>query len=262
MHRRSEVEAGADIAGAGGTPDPASVPSSAALLGPALAAFRPSEPPVGIDRMLDHRPIFRRRRHGYDRVQVDNYVAWAEGELDAARRECDHLLERYGACMAELTLNRRAPIGTPSGAVSQRLGQMLRLASQEAEAVVAAGVDEAERVVAEARLEAQARLAKVSGIREASIAAGEHIREQARREAHQLLQEAAERRDNAQAEAARQLAAVQAEVDDLRRQRDEARESLHRLTARIGQALQAVAAGDPAELASLADRQPVGSTVA
>jgi hypothetical protein len=69
--------------------------------------------------------------------------------------------------------------------------------------------------------------------------------EQARRE-----------RETAAAEAAARLAAVQAEVDDLRRQRDEARESLHRLTARIGEALQAAAAASaaPADLAALADR--------
>jgi chromosome segregation ATPase len=217
--------------------------------------------------MLDHRPVFRHRRHGYDRAQVDNYVAWAEVEIDAARRQCDHLLERYGAVMADLALNRRTPMETPTGAVSQRLGQLLRLASQEADEVVAAGVDEAQRIVDEARAEAQARLAKVTGIRDAAVAAGEHIRAQARAEARRLLEEAATQRQQAEAEAARRLAAVQAEVDDLRRQRDEARESLHRLTAQIGGALQAASAapGDlpniAVELPNDADRRPVGSTL-
>ena len=42
--------------------------------------------------------------------------------------------------------------------------------------------------------------------------------------------------------AAGRLLAVQDEVEDLRRQRDEARESLRRLTDQIGEALHAVSA--------------------
>jgi cell division septum initiation protein DivIVA len=256
MYRRNELDAGAGgAADIGGGPDPAAR-GGGGQLGPALAAFRSVEPPGPLDRMLDHRPVFRRRRHGYDRAQVDNYVAWAEVEVDAARRQCDHLLERYGAVMAELALNRRTPVDTPTGAVSRRLGQLLRLASQEADEVVAAGVDEAQRIVDEARLDAQARLAKVTGIRDAAVAAGEHIRAQARDEARRLLAEATTQRQQAEAE-----------VDDLRRQRDEARESLHRLTAQIGGALQAAsnAPGDlpniAVELPNDADRRPVGSTL-
>ena len=41
---------------------------------------------------------------------------------------------------------------------------------------------------------------------------------------------------------------MQAEVDDLRRQRDQARESLRGLTDRIGEALQAVAAIGPDDM--------------
>jgi hypothetical protein len=248
MYRRAEDEAGVG-APTGGAASPPPV-----LRRPNLAG--------DLRQLLDHRPLFRRRRRGYDRSQVDNYVAWAEGEVDAARRQCVHLLERYGACMAELTLVRRTPVGTPTGAVSQRLGELLRLASQEADAVLAAGVDEAERIVAGSRLEADARLQKVAGIREAALAAADQLREQARGDAEELLRSSAAQLEAAEADAALRLAAVHAEVDDLRRQRDEARESLHRLTAQIGQALQAVATGDPGELAVLADRHALGSTVA
>jgi hypothetical protein len=247
MYRRAEDEAnaGAPMRGAGSPPPENGGP----------------EPGGDLDQVLDHRPLFRRRYRGYDRFQVDNYVAWAEGEVEAARRQCDHLLERYGRCVAELTLVRQAPVGaTVTGAVSQRLGQMLRLASQEADAVVAAGVDEAERIVGEARQEAAARLEKVAGIRAAAVAAAAEVRKKAQRDAEQMLRSSAAKLEAAEADAGRRLAAVQAEVDDLRRQRDEARESLHRLTVQIGQALQAVAAGDPGELAVLADRHAVGST--
>jgi hypothetical protein len=247
MYRRAEDEAGAGgPAGGADSPPP---------------AFRRPNLAGDLDQVLDHRPLFRLRRRGYDRFQVDNYVAWAESEVDAAHRQCDHLLERYGACMVELTSVRQAPVATPTGAVSRRLGEMLRLASQEADTVVAVGVDEAERIVAGGRLEAEARLRKVAGIREAAVAAADELREQARRDAEQLMRTSAAQLEAAEADATRRLAAVQAEVDDLRRQRDEARESLHRLRAQIGQALQAVATGDAEELAVLADRHVVGSTL-
>jgi cell division septum initiation protein DivIVA len=243
--------------------------------------------------LLDHRPFFRTRVRGYDRLQVDNYATWIEAELSAVRRHSNHLLGRYGACAAELERLRREsarPHREPDlSPVSERLGEMLRLAAEEAAAVTAAGIDEAERIVAGARSEAEARLQKVGLIREAAVAAGEELRREraeatgilarARSAAEEILRdaaaererlaiEAAERlereerrarreRESAAAAAAARLDAVQAEVDDLRRQRDEARESLHRLTARIGEALQAAAAASaaPADLAVLADRQ-------
>jgi chromosome segregation ATPase len=111
-------------------------------------------------------------------------------------------------------------------------------------------------------MEAAARLQKVAGIREAAMAAADELRTQAQRDAEQLMRTSATELQAAEADAARRLAAVQAEVDDLRRQRDDARESLHRLTAQIGQALQAVATGDAEELAVLADRHAVGSALA
>ncbi|HEV7211380.1 MAG TPA: hypothetical protein VGN47_06665 [Blastococcus sp.] len=222
-------------------------------------AFVSPQPAGELDQVLDHRPIFRRRHRGYDRAQVDNYVAWAEAEVEAARRQCDYLLSRYGACAAELEAVRRTPARSLTGPVSARLGQMLRLASEEADAVAAAGVDEAARIVGDARVEAEARLAKVAGIREAALAAGEEVRARGRRDAEKLLRDAATEREAAAAEAARQLSAVRAEVDDLRRQRDEARQSLHRLTAQIGQALEAVAAAEAGDLAVLHDRHPIAS---
>jgi cell division septum initiation protein DivIVA len=227
----------------------------------ALPALRRPEP-GGLAQLFDRRPMFRRRHRGYDRFQVDEYVAWAEAELDAARRQCDYLLSRYGACTAQLEIARQAP-RTPrpsvTGRVSARLGEMLRVASEEAEAIAAAGIDEAERIVTDARLEAGARLAKVTAIREAALAAGEELRARARRDAEELIRTAEAQRAAAATDAAAELAAVRAEVDDLRRQRDESRQALQRLTAQIGQALQVVATGDPNALAALAERHPVAS---
>ena len=263
-----------------------------------------------LEDLLDPRPFFRTRLRGYDRLQVDNYATWIEAELATARRHVSHLLGRYGRCAAELEQLRRAgtrPARSPELApVTERLGEMLRLAAEEAAGITAAGIDEAERIVAEARTEAEARLQKVEQIRQAAVAAGEEVRRErseaagvlarARSEAARLLAEAESERERLAAEAAAQrqrlaaeaaarvaheeeqarrereaaaavaaarLAEVQAEVDDLRRQRDEARESLHRLTARIGEALQAVSvvslAADepdaPNQVAVLADRR-------
>jgi hypothetical protein len=166
---------------------------------------------------------------------------------------------------------------------------MLRVAAEEAQAITAAGIDEAERVVAGATAEAAERLKKVELIREAAVAAGEEVRRErseasgvlarARAQAAEILREANAERERLAAETARlaqekermrrqqqeaaaaaaaRLAAVQAEVDDLRRQRDDARESLRRLTARIGEAVQSVAptgAAAPADAALLAERR-------
>ena len=232
--------------------------------------------------LLDTRPVFRPRFNGYDRMQVDNYVAWVEDELVATRRAGDHLLRRLAACAAELAESRRhSAVATAShdlSAVSDRVGEILRLASDEAADIIQAATDEADQIVADARLEAQARLEKTEQLRDASVALVEQMRERvvreraeavevldrARREAEELLGAAAAERDRLAVEAAEQLAreeerarqdrdaaaalaagrllAVQEEVDDLRRQRDEARESLRRLTDQIGEALHAASA--------------------
>lgn len=228
------------------------------------------------DEVLDHRPVFRVRLHGYDRLEVDNYTAWAESELVAARREVDHLLSRYGEASAQLEISRRlladAPRGREVFPLSQRLEEMLRLASDEAAALTEQGEREAARIVAEARSEADARLRKAHQIKEMAVATADELREDARRdrataaagierakvEAADLLRRAAEERaridesaararDQAAREAAAHLAAVRAEVDALHRHGDLAREALRGLTDRIGEALEVVADMAPAD---------------
>jgi hypothetical protein len=258
-----------------------------------------------LDGLLDTRPVFRTRVNGYDRLQVDNYVTWAEEELAAARRAGDHLLARFAVCAAELAEFRRqppvqAPPPTPANpdlaVVSERVREILRLASDEAADIIEAATEEADGIVADARVEAEARLQKTEQMREAAIAMVEQMRERvvreraeavavldrARAEADELLQaaaaergrlaaEAADRlaleaeqarhdRDSAAAVAAGRLLAVQDEVADLRRQRDEARESLRRLTDQIGEALHAVAdAVDEPNIAREYPLRPVAS---
>jgi cell division septum initiation protein DivIVA len=222
-----------------------------------------------LDELLSQRPVFRTKVNGYDRLQVDNYAAWAEAELTTLRREVDHLLVRFGDCSAELEISRRlladAPRGRDVFPVSDRVQAMLQLAADEAAALREAGAEEAERILAEARAEADARLRKAHEIKELAVVAADELHDQARRlraeanayldkarhEAAELLREAAaererlaaeatRERDRAAAAAAARLAEVQAGVDDLRRQRDQARQSMRGLTDRLGEALKAV----------------------
>lgn len=250
--------------------------SDAVVPGGEANGRRPGEPAQApivrseLDELMDHRPVFRVRLHGYDRLEVDNYTAWAEGELIAVRRQVDHLLSRFGECSAELEISRRlladAPRGREAFPVSARVQEMLRLASDEAAALTEAGAGEAERIVAEAQAEADARLRKAHQIKEMAVHAADELQAHARRDrataaagidranaqAAELLREAAlergrlaelaaQERDREAADASAHLAALRAEVDDLRSRRDEALQLLSGLTDRLGEALQAVA---------------------
>ncbi|WP_040339583.1 DivIVA domain-containing protein [Candidatus Blastococcus massiliensis] len=236
----------------------------------------PKAPPAftgALDQLLGSGPVFRSRLRGYDPLEVDTYVSWAETELRTVRRQVDDLLGRFGACSAELEISRRLLADAPRGRVfpvSDRVEEMLRLAVEEAAAITDAGAREAEHLVAEARSEADARLRKAHEIKELAVLAADELRDHARRqqaeatamierargEAAELLRAAAEERERLDAEAAQareqaaaaataRLVELQEEVADLRRQRDQARQSLRGLSSRIGEALQAVAATVP-----------------
>ncbi|MCF6735706.1 DivIVA domain-containing protein [Blastococcus sp. KM273129] len=274
------------------------------------AAAPTPRPSGGLEVLLGHGPSFRGSVRGYDRVQVDNYVAWAENELAAAQREREHLLDRVVACGTELEISRRLLAEQPAGrerpAVSARVAEVLRLAEDQAAQVLDAAEAEAAQLRADARLEADARLRKAHEIKELAIDVADQLRvnaqrdraegaaalEQAQAEAAELLRSAAAERDRLAAEAAAErdrlaaeaaaerdraadqaqservaaddaacahLATVRAEVEDLCRQRDQARESLRCLTDRIGAALQAVGVPPAEELALLGSRpEPVG----
>jgi cell division septum initiation protein DivIVA len=232
-----------------------------------------------LDALLHTRPVFRTRMNGYDRLQVDNYVTWAEEELATAGRAGDQLLARFAACAAELAELRRQPPPGPApapadlglAAVSERVREILRLASDEAADIIEAATEEADRIVADACVEAEARLHKTERMREAAVAMVEQMRERVVRERAESVavldraRAAAEEllradRDSAAAVVAGRLLAVQDEIADLRRQRDEARESLHRLTDQIGEALHAVgAAADEPNIVCEYPLRPVAS---
>ena len=277
--------------------------------GGAVGAQQPEQGPPGgsaaasrhprltgdLGTLLNHRPVFRGALRGYDRLEVDNYVAWAEGELATVHREREHLLDRVVACGTELELSRRVlseqAAGSDRPVVSARVGEVLRLAEDQAAQVLDAAEAEGAQVLADARLEADARLRKAQEIKKLAIDVADQLRADAQRdraeaaavlenaqaEAVELLRAAAAERDRLAAEAAAdrdqaaeqarrdrlaaetalaaRLSAVRAEVVDLCRQRDQARESLRCLTDRIGAALQAVGV-PPAEELVLAGGRP------
>ena len=145
-----------------------------------LADLLEEQPPAdrdipGIDEDAGSRPAFRIRMHGYDRLEVDNHVARTEWELLSARRHAVHLLDRLGACSAELEIARRQLAETPRerrvSTVSERLVEILRLAAEEAGEMIDAAGREADRLLAEARAEADARLAKVQAIEQRAAVA-------------------------------------------------------------------------------------------
>ena len=168
-----------------------------------------------LDALLTTAPVFRAAVRGYDRLQVDNYVSWAETELRAARRATDDLVERYGRAAAELEISRRLLARSPEGqemtVISERMGRMLRMAADEAAALTAAGQEEADQILADARTEADARLRKAHEIKQMAVEAGDRMREEARL----LRAEATTELDRARVRAAEVLREAEAERERL-----------------------------------------------
>jgi len=200
VFRRNEVPAGV---GSGGLPTPRTDPAT----------------PGELDVLLEPRPAFRAALRGYDRLQVDNYVAWARTELLAVRRANDDLMSRYGACAAELEISRRllacSPAGREQVRTSERVGEILRLAADEAARLTEAGAADADRIRAVARAEADALLRRAREVRDGAVADCERMRAEA---------------EEARAAAEEELARAHAEV--------------RRLTARLDEALQTLVAGE------------------
>ncbi|MGY1605041.1 DivIVA domain-containing protein [Geodermatophilus sp. SYSU D00815] len=176
-----------------------------------------------LDALLTTAPVFRSSVRGYDRLQVDNYVAWAEAELRAARRETDDLVERYGRASAELEISRRllarSPEGQEMAAVSERMGRMLQMAADEGAEITAAAHEEAEHILTDARIEADARLRKAHEIKQLAVEAADRMREEARL----VRAEAAAELERARAEAAQLLRDAEAERERLAREAQEQR---------------------------------------
>ena len=256
------------------------------VTGPVVPAPAPRPNLSGdIDTMLVAPPDFRQRPLGYDRLQVDNYVAWAESELMSARRETDDLVNRYGRCMAELELARQllghSSEGQRLAHVSERIGTMLQLAADEAAEITAAAdrlrreaeADRAEAVAVRQQAEVDVAAEKKRAEEERDRLDAEAARTRARLDGEaaqvreRLDREAAERRDRATAQAAerirqhanaarqereaadlaarQRLARLEAEISELERRREIARDCLVRMSDQVSEAVAALSESLP-----------------
>jgi cell division septum initiation protein DivIVA len=115
----------------------------------AVPAVEPDDGDLAV--VLTERPIFRRTFHGYDQVQVETYVEWAESELASLRRALDEAFARYGRLAVEAAeLRGRLARDTEDRTLSEftgRLEQMLRLAAEEAVEIRLSAALEAERLL-------------------------------------------------------------------------------------------------------------------
>ncbi|MGY1617255.1 hypothetical protein ACI797_10995 [Geodermatophilus sp. SYSU D00691] len=181
-----------------------------------------------IDEILTARPVFRRRLLGYERLQVDNYVGWAEAGLLSARRETDDLLQRFGRCYAELQLARQRLVHSPGAQqlarVSERIGTMLQLAADEAAEITATAAEEAEAWKQRAREVTELAAADAARVRretEADRAEAAAARQRALAEVAELLERAGDERHRLDTESARERARLDEQAAE-RRARDDA----------------------------------------
>ena len=201
--------------GAAGTPDaPAYVLERNHVVEPGDA--------VGLTDLFGTGPLFTVARRGYDQLAVDAYVESTEEELRTLRRRLHAAVVRHRAAADALVEARRRP------------------------------EDQGEELLAEARAEAEARLANVAALREAAALARDEARRDraraaaelaaARSEAEALRREAAAAREDVEATAALRRSALEEEMAELRRQRDDAVTGLQRLTGQIELALHSLTA--------------------
>jgi colicin import membrane protein len=206
-----------------------------------------------LDAMLTPTPAFRIRPLGYDRLQVDNYVDWAETTLLTARQETDDLLNRYGRCWAELDVMKSALVHSPAGQqmaqVTERIGSMLQLAADEAAEITATAAAEAARIQREARADADSRLLRAQEAQQLAVADAARLR----REAETDRAEAATARQQAEREAeeaAQTRARLDGEAAQLREQLD--REAAERVRQQFEAARARQEAAEAAALERLA----------
>jgi cell division septum initiation protein DivIVA len=232
-------------------------------------------------------PIFRSVIHGYDRIQVDSYVAWAEDELLTQRRAIREVVGQFREAVGELERSRSVPVRSAEAQqlldVTGHAQRLLVAAADEASDLLSTAAAEADRVVTEAHTEARARLERVRLLRErvgswcdterqrieADRAAARELVAAAHVEAARLVEEgrrqraeedraAEEARARAAEEASARLAAVTRQVDGLQGQW---RDLLARLRSTDGLVARALAMLDRDPVVPAAPPPPTGPPV-
>lgn len=131
---------------------------------------------------------WEREYRGYNRQQVDNYVAWRAGQVRDLESRLSQSLAEIEHLRRELGDARATAARPPHEEISERVGQILKLAAEEAKADRERGMSDANDTRAVARAEA------------------EKLRAEAQQEVDRLKTEAQER-------AERMLTAAQEQAD-------------------------------------------------
>jgi len=186
-------------------------------------------------------PRFAPALRGYDRQQVDDYVArlrrYADdaynltaAEAEVARRGHGGRDESRTIMPAPGPLNQPVPTASNElDALGDSLSKILLAALKEAGTLRAAAREEAQRITEEARLRGHDEGARTEATQIVAAAQAEveqmlaRGREQAQQQASQLLEQVEQARAR--------LAVLQAQVAELDRRRDEARAHVRRLRA-------------------------------
>ncbi|WP_020661228.1 DivIVA domain-containing protein [Amycolatopsis benzoatilytica] len=161
--------------------------------------------PVGGEDLTSVRPSFESAWRGYQRGQVDEFVAWAQDEFrrlaaerDAAARRADELAERNRELRATVDRISRTPI--EPDALQERSRRMVELTREEAAEIVSRAEGAAARIVSDAKAEAVRLTEKEHALVEAVV----EDRARQRREHEDLLRRAAEERAAADEAAAKE----------------------------------------------------------
>jgi chromosome segregation ATPase len=160
---------------------------------------------------------------GYDRRQVDTYRSRLEAELASAREAHERLVrahaqatERLRAAQADIVRLRAQLTDSPS-ALSERLREILHLATEDAAQTRSEAQTEADRIRAESQTDADE--IRASATNDAQV-----VMRQARKNAERILSEAGAERDRVKVDVEQQHEAARQEREQARAEADQARE--------------------------------------